>query len=454
MFRVLFFVITALFIAFAASWLSAQDGVTRITWLGYQAEVESSALVVAIALLCVAGIIIDRLVRALVRWPSLMSAGWQMRRRAKGENALSLGFVALAAGDHRAAHKQARRAEKLLDKGILTDLLVAQSSYASGDSKAASRYFKKLASDPQTAYFGQLGLMRLYQQDEARSPEALSAAEKAFALDSTSAEAAQVILKKALQEADWEKAVSCLTIYLNHSSGQSQPEIDKARALYARVHLQMAEERLQAAQTDNMPLSKAVIKQAVSDCETALHQCPDFTPAAQRLVQLLCEKGDKRGAEKHARKLFAIAPDEASLTLLRDVRDDNDGQFISYIMGLSAKSSQADEGYLAVAQFAISVGIWASASQALSQISERFIKHNVYYKVQAAIAKGLEDDAAHQSALEQAATAPRAPHWQCHACEASAASYHFACENCDAPGQMMRRTSGTSGLGVKFISAS
>ena len=96
MFRVLFFVITALFIAFAASWLSAQDGVTSITWLGYQAEVESSALVVAIALLCVAGIIIDRLVRALVRWPSLMSAGWQMRRRAKGENALSLGFVALA----------------------------------------------------------------------------------------------------------------------------------------------------------------------------------------------------------------------------------------------------------------------------------------------------------------------------------------------------------------------
>ncbi len=158
MFRVLFFVIAALFIAFAASWLSAQDGVTSITWLGYHAEVESSALVVAIALLCVAGIIIDRLVRALVRWPSLMSAGWQMRRRAKGENALSLGFVALAAGDHRAAHKQARRAEKLLDKGILTDLLVAQSSYASGDSKAASRYFKKLASDPKQPISDSLAL--------------------------------------------------------------------------------------------------------------------------------------------------------------------------------------------------------------------------------------------------------------------------------------------------------
>ncbi len=119
-------------------------------------------------------------------------------------------------------------------------------------------------------------------------------------------------------------------------------------------------------------------------------------------------------------------------------------------MGLLAKSSQADEGYLAVAQFAVSVGIWASASQALSQISERFIKHNVYYKVQAAIAKGLEDDAAHQSALEQAATAPRAPHWQCHSCEASAPSYQFYCESCDAPGQMMRRT---SGQGVKVISA-
>ncbi len=122
-----------------------------------------------------------------------------------------------------------------------------------------------------------------------------------------------MILKKALQEADWEKAISCLTIYLNHSAGQSQPEIDKARALYARVHLQMAEERLQAAQSDSMPLSKGVIKHAISDCETALQQCPDFTPAAQRLVQLLYEKGDKRGAEKQARKLFAIAPDEQVL---------------------------------------------------------------------------------------------------------------------------------------------
>ena len=448
MYRVIIFIITALFIAFAASWLSAQEGVTSITWLGYQAEIDSSALAVAIALLCISGIVIDRLVRALVRWPSLMSAGWQMRRRVKGEHALSLGFVALAAGDNRAAHKQARRAEKLLDKGILTDLLVAQSSYASGDSKAASRYFKKLASDPQTAYFGQLGLMRLHQQDSGPMmqggvvKEALHAAEKAFALDSTSAEAAQVILKQALHEGEWHKAIDCLKIYLNHSGGHSAAEIARARALYAKLHLQIAEERIAADTTENHALSKPVIKETITLCETALSHCPDFTPAGQRLVALLVTKGDKRAAEKQAAKLFSLRPDFDSLMLLRDVRPDNDGQFISHMMRLSAKSSQSDEGYLAVAQFAISVGIWASASQALSQISEQFITHNMYFKLKAAIAKGLEDEPAHQAALEQAASAPRAPHWQCQACETAAQSYQFQCEICKAPGQMTHRTSG------------
>ena len=59
--------------------------------------------VVLITILCVSVIVIDRMVRALFRWPSLFSAGWQARRRQKGELALSLGFVALAAGDHKAA---------------------------------------------------------------------------------------------------------------------------------------------------------------------------------------------------------------------------------------------------------------------------------------------------------------------------------------------------------------
>lgn len=448
MLRAIFFVIFALFIAFAASWLSAQEGVSTITWLGYRVEIDTSLFIVAIFGLCLAGIIVDRLVRAVVRWPSLFSEGWQARRRAKGDTALSLGFVALAAGDNRAAHKQARRAQKLLDKGVLTDLLVAQSSYGNGDSKAASRYFKKLAATPETAYFGQLGLMRLHQQNSAGltasaiSTEALNAARKAFALDPTSAEAAQLILRKALEDRQWGKALDCLKVYLNQSGGHTTQEVQKAKALHARLSHQMAQEILSPPTDEGAAPDKGAVKAAILLCEQALAEAPDFVPASALLVRLLAEKGDQKAAVKRATTAFLATPHKDTLAHLRAVTAQNDGQFISAAMTLSAKSEQADEGYLAVAQFAISAGIWASASQAISQISEAYIPTNHYYMVEAAIADSRDDEAAYHNALTQAANAARASTWQCGACGHNHDSYQFDCVACGIPGQMGFITAG------------
>lgn len=442
MLRAIIFVVIALLIAFGASWLSAQEGVTTITWLGYRAEIDSSLLVVAIIGFTLVVVLADRLVRAVFRLPYMLSSGWQERRRIKGEMALSLGFVALAAGDNRAAHKQARRAEKLLEKGILTDLLVAQSSSARGDAKAASRYFKKLAAAPETAYFGQLGLMRLYQQDNGAtqtkqiSKDAYQAAQKAFALDATSAEAAQLILRKALEDRDWAKAIECLTVYLNHSGGQSPSEVNKAKALYARLSLQRAMQIVEQHKDDSDGGARAALKQAMSFCEDALAQTPDFAPASAYFVELALQIGNKKLAQKQAKSCFLKAPFYDNLQSLRAAADDNDGKFISDAMRLAKQSERPDDGYLAVALFAISVGIWASASQVLSHISDVYPRHNHYWRVKAAIAAGLEDDEAHHAALQQAADAPRAASWHCAQCGHSAPHYTFDCQSCQSPGQM------------------
>ena len=430
-FRVLLFVIFALFIAFGASWLSQQEGMTTVTWLGYRGEISSSMAVVLITILCVVVMMIDRMVRALFRWPSLFSAGWQARRRQKGELALSLGFVALAAGDHKAAVKQARRAEKLLDKGILTDLLVAQSSYANGDAKAANRYFKKLAGEKQTAYFGQLGLMRLHQQapDDQQgelSQLAYHAAEKAFALDPTSAEAAQVILQKALLDRHWRKALDCLKVYVNHSGGQTEDEIRKAGDLHARLCLQLAQEAMESE----------ALAEAISYGEQAIAERPDFAPASHFLVSALLEKNDKRQAQKLALKSFLACPHPMTLASLQKVRSDNDGSFINFATKQALKSKRPDDGLMAVAGFALSAGIWASASQLLSQLSADYPRHNEYFMMKAQIAKALEDDEGQQDALEQAAMAPRAGLWQCLQCGDGHASYHFDCPSCQVPAQI------------------
>lgn len=430
MMRVIFLIITGLFVAVAASWLSSQQGDARIIWLGRQIEIETSLLVVGIGALCLISVFIDRLVRLLFRWPHLFSAGWQARRRAKGETALSLGFVALAAGDKRAATRQARRAEKLLDKGILTDLLSAQSAHATGDVKAASRYFKKLAGAKETAYFGQLGLMRLHQGADSAtgqvSQQALLAAQKAFALDPTSAEAAQLILKQALLDEKWQKATDCLKVYMNSSGGQSDSEIAKAKALYARLLTKQAEEAL----------AEGAGKTAQSLLEDALNEAPDFTPALYQLAHYLHQKGDKRGAKKIADKGFIKSPQNIMIELQQAIRPQNDGQLISHLMSLAGKSQHKDDAYLATASYAINAGIWASASQALGQLSDDCLKTNHYYLIKAAIASATDKHEEADEALRAAAIAPRSGQWHCGVCTESSDSYDFICSGCGSAGQM------------------
>ena len=108
----------------------------------------------------------DRIFRFIRNWPKMLSYGWQFRRKTNGERALSLGFVALAAGDSRSAQRQAKKAEKLLGKGLLPDLLAAQAAHLSGDENAARRYFAQLSKQKDTAYYGLIGIMNLQFQNK------------------------------------------------------------------------------------------------------------------------------------------------------------------------------------------------------------------------------------------------------------------------------------------------
>ena len=254
---------------------------------------------------------------------------------------------------------------------------------------------------------------------------ALTAAQKAFALDPTSAEAAQMILKQALQDEQWNRAIDCLKIYMNHSGGQSMSEIEKAKNLYAQLVTHKAKTE---AETD--------AKQVRSLCEDALREVPEFIPAHAHLIALHSQKHDRRTAMRAADKAFTISPQKDTLLLVKQTRQDNDGQLISHLTKLVGRSSHKDDAYLAIAEFAIEVGIWASASQSLAQMSESAVKSNHVYLVKAHIAKAQEDDEAHEEALRHAATAPRAGKWVCHACHQQLDDYRFICPSCETPAQI------------------
>ena len=162
MIRLLAFLGFCVLTALIASWLSAQQGVTVINWLGWRVEMMTSLLVTGLLISFGGLILIVKLLVSVISWPSWLGYNWRARRRRRGDEALGQGMVAFAAGDMAEARKLARRAERLLGQGVLPDLLSAQTAHATGDDRAAKRYFKSLSAQPGTAYFGHLGLMRLH----------------------------------------------------------------------------------------------------------------------------------------------------------------------------------------------------------------------------------------------------------------------------------------------------
>ena len=83
------------------------------------------ALVVVFAFLLVC---FDRILRAILALPGWLGGQFRQRRDAAGHRALTLGLMAVSAGEPEAARKQAIRAQRLLDAPQLTGLLAAQAA--------------------------------------------------------------------------------------------------------------------------------------------------------------------------------------------------------------------------------------------------------------------------------------------------------------------------------------
>ena len=121
------------------------------------------AFIIAFALVLV---FFDRLMRAIRGMPRWLGGRLRQRRDDAGHRALTLGLLAVSAGEPAEARKYASRADRLLKAPKLTGLLAAQAAHLAGDHQAARRYFLSLLDEGETEFLGQIGLMRLAIDDQ------------------------------------------------------------------------------------------------------------------------------------------------------------------------------------------------------------------------------------------------------------------------------------------------
>lgn len=431
------FLILCGFVAIAVSWMVNQEGITVISWAGWQFEMMTNVLISAQIMFILILYLLYRGWTMIINWPSMLSHNWQARRKSKGDRALGLGMVAFAAGDHTLARKQARKAEKILGSGILPDLLSAQAAHAAGDEKAALKYFLALSKQTDTAYFGHIGLMRL-QQSKGAGRESISEAKLALSIQPQSIPAMLHLLGSDLQRKDWSSA------------------LDRLIVLMARKDIHLADQEggggLVTGQLNRPELLAAHLclflskteDEAIIRLEQALKFAPDFIEAAVRLAKINTDQ-KPRLVLKRLEKNFKAAPHLQLAKSIAQISGDNPGQLIARLAALADKAKRPDDAKLTVAKMALDNEIWSSASAALSAVSPEG-QTNQYFLLQAKLAEKKEEfgDAlsihaqtqARQSAMMNAAHAPHGSSWHCRACGLALKRWQVKCTSCPAIGQV------------------
>ena len=420
--RLLGLVILVLLGAALASWLGAQPGMLQLEWLGWQLEMRTSLAAAILVILALALVFIDRLLRGLLGLPSWFGRNLTRRRTESGHRALTLGLMAVSAGEPDEARRQAARAQRLLAAPQLTDLLSAQAAHMSGDRKAAGRYFTSLTRDKDTAFLGHIGLARLALEND-QPDQALMAARRALDMRPKSALAARQVMILEAERGNWSAALPAHAVV-------AAADADDEAAAHHLSRQKAALAYLDALSWLDPGADKKGRRAAMAGCETAIRAWPEFWPAALRLAALCEEDGSPRKAVKWLETAFKSLPHDDIAARLQTLWKTNDGGYVAKLIKLVPKEGPlADEGRRVVAAAAMARGLVGEARRLLEEIDPAR-RDAAAWRLMSRLAAYAEDGAAETAALREAGEAPRPRCWQCTECQLVHEAWQGHCAGC------------------------
>ncbi len=432
LFRLIWLVVFLFLAAASASWLMDQSGQMQIEWLNWRIEIRTSFAVFLLVALFVLLVLADRLWRRLIALPSWIGRNLNQRRSAAGHKAVTLGLMAVSAGEATEANRQAARAQRLLDSPQLTDLLSAQAAHLAGDHRAAGRYFQSLTKAQDTAFLGHIGLARLANEDK-RWDDALTAARRALSLKPKSAMAAAQVLNLEAARGNWSAAAPALEVMIasrNHADLKGDPLQGCYRQKVALAYLQ-ARTFFEEDQQESARGGQAE-KEAVRQLRLAIATDPGFWPATMLLADFHLQSGQFRKAAKLLETGFSVLPHACLSKRLKEAWNVNQGTFVANLIKLvkSTGHSYAAEAATLAADAALAAGLEGEARRLLNGIVES--KRDVMaWQLIARLAEISGDSLAAADALRAAGSAVRPRGWQCQTCHVMSAEWQSHCQNCE-----------------------
>jgi HemY protein len=339
-------------------------------------------------------------------------------REKRGFDALADGMVALAAGEGKAALAQVSKAEKMLARPELTNLLSAQAAEMTGDTKKALKYYKSLLENDRTRFVGVRGLMKQKLAD-GDTDTAMKLAEKAFALRPAHEETQNLLFEMQSDAGNWQGARE--TIATKVRKGALPRDVGRRRE--AILALADAKDKLEA---DDIEAGRIAALGANK-------LSPTLIPAAVLAAELQTHSGNKSIAAKILKKAWSGNPHPDLAAAFAEIEEDEtSAQRIKRFNALTKVNPTDPETRLLKAELALADEDFPAARRALGDLHETDPTARSL-SIMAAInrGEGASDDVV-RGWLNKALTASRGPQWICASCNKIHDDWAPKCNNCKA----------------------
>lgn len=289
--------------------LTGEPGRAALEWMGWRIEMTAAAAALLTLFSALLFTVLWRGVIWIVEAPRRAARARAEAKRKQAVEALTRGFLAVAAGDGSEARRLAQKSAELAeDAPGLVRVLAAQAAEAAGDRAAATSAYNAMLGFPEMRLAGLRGLMQTALAEGDRTT-ALRHAETAYGLARTARWAWRALLEARLEAGDWAAALQLVQGALERKI------VSPVVAERSRAALLAAS----AASLEDAPDPKARA-QALDFANQSVKLKPDFAPGVVMAARLLADDGKTAKAGQLIETAWKAEPHPALWLAYRDLK--------------------------------------------------------------------------------------------------------------------------------------
>ncbi len=397
--RSILYLVLVIGLVVVAVFLAEFPGVMSLTWLGYEIEMSFGIFIIAVIVLMVLLAVGYVVMRYIWRFPWIMGGKMSTSRSRRGQEAVSRGILAAAAGDIEAAEEWTRRAKRLAADQPLTGLLTAQTAQLKGDHETATAVFVGMLDKDETRLLGLRGLVTQAMRED-NDERALEYAREAYAMRPQTPWVLEQLFECSEKAHALDEAEDAVLMQLRHE----QIERSAANRKRAVLAYERAEDALEAGDLDK----------ALKEAKSCHRLAPELAPGTALLAKVHMARGSQRRAARALEKGWKWAPHPDLVAAYKSlVAVEQPMDWLRRVRKLVAERSGHEAARLAKAAAALEAEVWQEVRQYLRIDGGEPVSRSACLLMAELERRESGDEQAADAWMLRAEQAPPDPAWVC-----------------------------------------